>query len=298
LVCEAGTQPADSVESTQMGQAFAAALEMLERLQPPFLMWVHLRGMGGSWDAPRAFRESLADDEDPVPPDFVEPPNRVLADDVDPDEILGVAQAYAGQVMVLDACLFPLLEALESLPQADRPLLVLTSPRGYPLGEHGRLGPCGDGLSEEVLHLPLLLRHPAELYATQRLHSLVQLTDLAATLARWFGVQQPAEPSAGIDLFELAERPESLGNREGVVSRFGEQESLRTRAWFFRQSPNEPPKLYAKPDDRWEVNEVADRRDDVVQAAMHALTAYRQWLLAGSSGEPPRLSPVLLEPAE
>ena len=43
---------------------------------------------------------------------------------------------------------------------------------------------------------------------------------------------------------------------------------MRTPAWFFRH-PNivdTERELYLKPDDRWEVNNVAERCDDVVQA--------------------------------
>jgi hypothetical protein len=74
--------------------------------------------------------------------------------------------------------------------------------------------------------------------------------------------------------------------------------SLRTRAWFARQAPHEPPRLFVKPDDRWEVNEVADRRGDVVEEALRAMAAYREWMQAGGQSTPPSLSPLLLSPAE
>ena len=38
--------------------------------------------------------------------------------------------------------------------------------------------------------------------------------------------------------------------------------AIRTPAWYLRQS--DPPELFAKPDDRWEVNDVANRCHDVV----------------------------------
>jgi arylsulfatase A-like enzyme len=294
---EETSAPADTITATQMAHTFAAALECVEQTREPFLLWLHLQGMTAAWNAPREFRESLADEDDPPPPEFVDPPDCILPANSDPDEILGMSQAYAGQVLLLDACLAPFLQSIDAHCSAQNALLVVTSPRGYPLGEHGRIGPCGDGLYEEVIHLPLFIRHPTRWGAMQRFQMLSQPADLYYTLGSWFRAEEGQRdlPLGAASLLDLASRDDRL-MRECVASAMGEQHSIRTPAWFLRHVVNQLPQLYVKPDDRWEVNEVADRCGDVVEHAVRALTAYEQLTRTGRGNEFPRLPAALMEP--
>ena len=128
-------EPVDEAGQSQLGQLFRAAIDWLQQASSPFLLWIHARGMDGLWDAPFCLRNQFADGEDPVPPSFVVPPQQKLPDDYDPDELLGVMQAYAGQVALVDIWLGALLDVLANRPTT----LLLTSPRGFPIGEHLRV---------------------------------------------------------------------------------------------------------------------------------------------------------------
>src|SRR5262249_61341886 len=140
----------------------------LSQAQRPFLLRIHAQGMTGPWDAPLELRYQFADEDDPVPPDFVEPPRKALTPDYDPDDLLGLAHAYAGQVALVDYCLGMLLEAVDRHPLGGETLLAVTSPRGYPLGEHLRVGPGDDALYGELLQVPLLVRPPDQTTALHR----------------------------------------------------------------------------------------------------------------------------------
>ena len=37
---------------------------------------------------------------------------------------------------------------------------MLISPRGFPLGEHWRVGPCDDALFGELVHVPWMMQFP------------------------------------------------------------------------------------------------------------------------------------------
>ncbi|MGE3778656.1 MAG: sulfatase-like hydrolase/transferase [Pirellulaceae bacterium] len=297
---EPSPHPATSIENTAMAQVFAAASECLEEMRTPFLLWLHVRGMAGPWDAPLEYRRSFADEEDPLPPDGVDPPDCRLSADADPDVILGFSQAYAGQVLLADACLAPLLHAWEATPWKTDSLFVLTSPRGYPLAERGALGSSGDTLHEEVLHVPLLIRHPDPGWATMRRQALVQPADLGHTLEEWFQLNGRDRLPGTLNLLasRSAAAQSAAPGRGALVSILGDERSLRTPAWFFRTAPGTPPALYAKPDDRWEVNEVADRCAPVVEAATQTLLAAEQWLERNCAGHPPDLPTILWQPWE
>lgn len=246
---------AKTIEQTHLCQMFVAALEWLARSRESFCLLIHCRGMNALWDAPREYRERFRDEEDPSVPDFVEPPRRSLGQDVDPDEIWGITQGYAGQVALLDDCLEMLLEWLDEQQYLGETLFAVTSPRGYPLGEHGHLGERGDSLHEELLHLPLVVRYPDQRYAMERSQTLIEPADLCRTLAEWFHV--PAQPTGMSLLTPFA--TDSEFPRGCVVSVLEEARSIRTPVWFLRRSADQTLELYAKPDDRWEVNEVATR---------------------------------------
>lgn len=288
---------ADSLEDTQFAHTFATALECLDHLPSPFVLWLHLKGMAGTWDAPREFRERFADEEDPTPPAFVKPPDKLLPPDVDPDELLGASQAFAGQVALCDLCLATFLDSIHQLPGIENTLLIVSSPRGYPLGEHGGIGPCSDGLREEVLHVPLLLRLPQRSHAMRRFQALVYPADLHATLRRWFELEAGDENQDGFNLLNAADAPEVV-IRECVVSTYAKERSLRTQAWFMRHVADQPAQLFVKPDDRWEVNEVADRRADVVEEGLQALAAFEELARADRLGDFPKLPAALVSPAE
>jgi arylsulfatase A-like enzyme len=285
---------ATELVDTAIGRLFAAAIHELANLQEPALMWIHSRGMAGPWDAPLEFRRQFAAEDDPDAPEFVDPPQRHLPDDFDPDELLGIVHAYAGQVALVDTCLGLLLEALDQSGLAERALLAVTSPRGYPLGEHRQIGGCA--LYGELLHVPLVLRHPAGRGALVRLQQLVQPPDLHATLAQWLGVPEARPGAFSRNL--LAEEDASQVGREMAYSCAPEQRAIRTRAWHLREAIVDDEthrRLFAKPDDRWEVNEVASRCGEIVEQLVAAADDFRQSAAAGTLASSPPLAAALTD---
>jgi arylsulfatase A-like enzyme len=280
-------------EQTQLGQLFSAALHWLEGVRSPFLLWIHAQGMNGAWDAPRQYREQFADEEDPDPPNLVIPPNEEIDANFDPDELLGLSQAYAGQVALLDVCMGTLLQALESHPRGNRTMLILASPRGFPLGEHGCIGACGDGLHGEVVHVPLLVRIPESDPQQARISSFTQPADLHATLGDWLNLS--LETGFGHSLLNRAAGNASWQHAY-VCATAGDQRAIRTPAWFFRETDSGSTALYAKPDDRWEVNEVADRCPEIVDQLKMTMHRYLELVRAGEKRSFPALVPELLEP--
>jgi len=269
---------ADDLAETHLARFFAAAVDRLQAAKPPLLLWIHTQGFGAAWDAPLEFRNQYADEEDPVPPRFAAVPSCTLGSDHDPDELLGVTHAYAGQVSLLDACVGVLLDDLVNGPLAANTLFVLLSARGFPLGEHGRVGPRDPALYGETVQIPWMMRFPDGSGALARTQALAQPADLFATLADWWGLQTAGAP-AGKSLIPLA-IGQPMAFRDRVFTFASDQErSIRTPAWFARlEGPLETAavELFAKPGDRWEVNEVANRCPDVAAGLRSAWIEFQQ----------------------
>ncbi len=206
-----------------------------------------------------------------------------------------MSQAYAGQVTLLDVCLGAVLEYLDGLPAANETMLMLMSSRGFPLGEHLRVGPCDNALFGELVHVPWMVRFPDAAGAMTRSQALVEPADVWATLLDWWGIGAPHSPTATSILPIVRQESDALRDRL-CLRGIGTERAIRTPAWYLRAAAE--PELFAKPDDRCEVNNVASRCQDVVEGLQDALMQYELSLPAGRTSDLPPLGHVLLNGLE
>ncbi len=285
-------QTAEQIEQTHLAKCLARAIGWLESAERPFLLWCHLAGLGTTWDAPLEFRRAYWEQGDPPTPTAADVPDVMLRKDYDPDYLLGIAQSYAGQVALTDACLGAVLEFLDDGPLAQETLLTLTSSRGFPLGEHLRVGACDEALYSELVHVPFMMRFPDALGAAVRSGALVEPADLWATLSDWFGVEQlPPSPTA-YSLMSIIDGSTDMVRDRLCIQGIGQEKAIRTPAWYLRAVLQ--GELFAKPDDRWDVNNVADRCGEVAECLADALARYEQTLPDGSIGDEPPLGELLV----
>ena len=293
LPSEPRETPAQDVLDTQLVRLFTAATEWLSGAREPFLLWIHAQGMYGAWDAPLDFRRRFVEEDDPQPPEFAAIPNVMLSRDHDPDIRLGYRYAYGGQALLVDLCVEALLDAIDEMGVVDRTLLSVCGGRGFPLGEHRRVGLCDAALYEELVHVPWLVRVPGQLGGLSRSPNLVQPSDLFATLIPWCELSEPngASTQAAGALGCVAD--DSWPGRDRVClcssDGFAGQRAIRTPAWHLRQAEDGPAELYAKPDDRWEVNDVATRCHREAESLAAALD---ETIAAARAGELDRIPPL------
>ena len=294
---------AESVDDTQIARLFALATQTLSDLAPPYLLWIHARGMAGAWDAPLPMRNLFAEEEDPIPPNFTESPNCRLPVDYDPDKLLGMVHAYAGQVSLVDQTVGAFLSTLAN-DEMHVGFTLFTSPRGFPLGEHLRVGTYDEALYSELLQVPLMFCIPHAEAAMQRTQQLVQPRDVYATIAKWFGV----EVAAGQDLTVLT-RGATHPTGDRALACFRDERVLRTPAWFARRSTaqrttdtptvnhsqDEKVELYVKPGDRFDVNNVAERCPEVVQELLDTWHKFDQSLVSNNQTPPDEFPDILMQ---
>lgn len=241
-------------------------------------VWCHAASLGRVWDAPVAFRDRYVDPDDPPPTGGVAVPDMVVDAGTDPDLVMGVRQRFAGQVTLLDECLAGLVAAVSAESAAGTPWTIcVVGIRGLPLGLHGHIGTSAPLLPYgELMHVPAVIVDAAGRMAGQRYGGLVTPADLGATLAGLLGsatTVRPAEaePWEGRSLAGLF-ATWSAEPRDRVVMRTPAGCGLVTPAWT---AVGAPPRirLHAKPDDFFEVCDVADRCGAVVEAVTDVLEA-------------------------
>ncbi len=315
-----------TAEETALESAVSAAEAALRWLagRDGWLLWVDLATPLPPWDVPEEFQapyfeeappdeeEEEEDEEDEEeaegePAEEAEELEPILPlpdptpGPVDPDDDIlfeRLQSSYAGAVSYLDAGVGQILETLAQTAGADV-LVIFTADVGQALGEHGVVGPVRPWPHDEVLHLPLVLRLPGESEAGRRVAALTQAVDLATTLAGAFDV--PLSGAHGHSLLPLA-RGEAEQVRDyacaGLEVGGAAEWCLRTPDWALLV-PDRPgadgargPRLYVKPDDRWEVNDVLQHHLERAEAMEQTLRAF----VAATRQLGPLQAPPLREP--
>ncbi len=200
------------------------------------------------------------EDDEPLLPiprlDVTEPPSLAIGDDDDPDLMVTWGQTYADQVALIDR-LVPLTAALAAMFPGGAATRVIAGTSGFSLGQNGWIsateGPLRSG-SIEVPWIVVPVPAPTDRVA-MRLPGPVAADGLIDQLCGrriddGFDAWVEAVAHRG-DEMSAAVRTEEAGRPVATT----------TRGWFHNVDDGT---LFLKPDDRFDANNIADRRPDVV----------------------------------
>jgi arylsulfatase A-like enzyme len=269
-----------------------------------WLLWADVHLLEPPWSAPAEFLERYQEDE---------PSPEELADEGSPDEaapeLLADWQfrqrqnAYAAAVSYLDHLLGPIVEQSERMP-AESLFLAVTSDQGQAIDELSESAEAPEPLHEERTHVPLLLGLPGRAEAGRRVAALTQSVDLAPTLFDLFGAACPVVhgrsllPSARGQT--TAVRPYACA---GLRQATGVELALRTPEWAFLLSlglsPDGRPgraRLYRKPEDRWEVNDLRQHHLEFTERLETTLRGFIEACYQPGELRPPELPTAVPEP--
>lgn len=156
-----------------------------------FFLYVHFREPHFPYDPPQAFRSRFGPDR-PLPPeasrerDWYVGVNQGLRRPT-AAEVAHLERLYDGNLAYVDGEVGRLRGALEAAGLWDDVALVLAADHGEQLHEHGYISHSAQ-VYEQSTRVPLILRLPNARLAGARVPALVDLTDVAPTVADVFGV--------------------------------------------------------------------------------------------------------------
>ncbi len=123
---------------------------------------------------------------------------------------------YDGEIAYADECIGRLFAGIKTLGLWERSIVVFTADHGESMGEHGYYFCHQQDVTDELLHVPLIIRIPGAEQA-RKVDELVSTIDIGPTLLESAGVVEKLGTS-GLSLMPLIRgRTQSLG-REHVVS--------------------------------------------------------------------------------
>ncbi|MCL2744666.1 MAG: sulfatase-like hydrolase/transferase, partial [Planctomycetaceae bacterium] len=277
--------PVDTLEQTEFYRSVLQLIETARRQtkhwktnqDKQFFLWMHLPGFRGLWDFPSSYRNKHRHIKDDPPPYMeVHPPKFLTVDSPEnigfylPDRIQSVVEAYSGGIAVLDDSLAMLLDAAENGDFGNNTAIILFSVRGFSIAEHGKIGITDDYYSENI-GLPLFIRFPQNICAENRSSVLLTQNDLAEFFTEIHSGIDKNPPHIASLVLENAE--ESSLRKYIKFAGTSSQKAVITPDWFFRQVSETQLseqkvtfELYVKPDDYWEVNNVASRCPEIVES--------------------------------
>ena len=278
-------EPAADFAGTGLATYFAAAIDVIQKQQDPCMMFLDCPGIANHWDAPYEFRLRLADEDDPEPSMLAMAQELQFDENIDdPDLLLDFQMVYGGQVSLLDELLAILLDQIENVAWAREALFGLTSTRGFPLGEHGVVGYYRPILNSELLQVPLMVRYPAAAgmkKAGMRSLQLVQPGSIYNVLHNWHLGEVDAAGTYPL----IHDRQVFPNERESaLISKFDFDEAvhyaMQTRCWKLIKTA--ASRLYVKPDDCWEFNNVSQLCPRVAEELEQELDKALESLAAGT----------------
>ncbi len=175
--------------------------------------------------------------------------------DQQPDDREPASPDVATLIAQADFLVGMIRETLRQNDLEETVSIILTSGEGCPLPDQK----AGDLLSSNT-HIPLLIRMPETLECERRAQ-LCSERDIPATIAEWFGLEKSNPGLAktfASDLEPIHDYLWQVGDRACAI---------RHADWLFIHSVDVKDRLYEKPADRFEVNDMAGKFVDWCEAA-------------------------------
>ncbi|MEZ6104739.1 MAG: hypothetical protein R3B96_01150 [Pirellulaceae bacterium] len=252
---------ASRLERTHAARVAQKSLAWLADQPSGGVNWLHWSGLVGPWDAPRELRAALCDEDGPDSTDWTcaEDASAALstAEEID-DWRFQLQTTYAAQVQCWDYALALVMDELQPRLASHELQLVVLAPRGFCVGTHGS---CGDfeSLWDEVWQVPVFIVQGEQVAAT-RSQRLSSLSELGLVLAE---TQMPASLWRD-DSWLCCRNRIDVPGPERLAIQSQSTQAIKTREWTLRCPRRGGPELYVRPDDRFQVNDVADRVPEVV----------------------------------
>jgi arylsulfatase A-like enzyme len=215
----------------------------------PHLPWNAMREDFEKHDRPRLPVELVPADASPVPVGtMLYEPGVELSEARQREGI----QAYYAAVTFLDKQVGRLIEYLRSNGLLENTIVVFTSDHGYHLGWRGPW--CKHTLSEQVLRVPLIVRHPGGVQGGSA-NGIVELLDLFPSFCDAAGLPIP-DFLDGKSFLRLLKNTGGSG-KSGAFCQFGNGRTVRTLQWRLIERNDGSNELYDHGNDPAEYHNVA-----------------------------------------
>lgn len=168
-ILESGGRPADLVT--------ASAFQWLDQAgKGPFFLFINYFDPHYPFEPPEEYARTYVDE------------NVDLSLEKQPDDVK--VALYDAEILYMDSYLGKLLERLKKDGSYDNSMIVITADHGELLGEHALWG-HGQNLTQEEIHVPLLVKYPGDPALSTPYEEYVQTIDVFAMILHQLQIPLP-----------------------------------------------------------------------------------------------------------
>ncbi len=242
-------------------RVFTAGMELLaegNRQKKPWALVLDCFDPHEPWDPPdRYIKLHGGDLKRPWQPGTVLNGLATSSGVADPSDLHAMSALYRGELSMSDHWFGNFMTRLNAMQLERETLVLFLSDHGFLLGERGYVAKPATQLHPELVHTPMMIRHPDGRAAHTTNDQYVQTQDVAATLLGAAGIPKPSFMNGDDLLPQLDKNPPSL-KRTYVTGAYSSVVFARDSRWaYMGDNQNKKPSLFDSVRDPREVHDLA-----------------------------------------
>lgn len=197
-------------------------------------LWVDCFDPHEPWDPPAPYNRMYTD-PGYTGKDIIHPIPGRTEGYLTPEELNHISKLYAGKVTLCDTWVGKLIDSLKDMGMYDNTMIIFTTDHGEPFAEHGIIKKAEPYLYEELVHIPLIIRHPGGIGAGKRFDALVETTEVFPTILDFLKVRMPPRIHGHSLLPMMAGQQESIRDY-AYMGYFKRSWRVNDREWCFHMN--------------------------------------------------------------
>jgi arylsulfatase A-like enzyme len=223
-------------EDTFVAQVLQEGVKWLTDLKKRdnLFLWLDCFDPHEPWDPPSPYNRMYTD-QNYHGKDIIHPIPGKIEGHLTPEELHHIKMLYAGKVTLCDRWVGFFLDEVRKMGLFENSLIIFTTDHGAPFGEHGYIKKAEPGLYEELVHIPLIIRHPEGIGAGKRFSALVETTEIFPTILDFLKMSRPPRIHGESLLPLMADQVESIRDY-AYMGYFKRTWRVSDRIWSFALS--------------------------------------------------------------